>query len=171
MAEENNAPLPAFRNAQVNEYGTIDCEIEHPVHGWIPFTCDPNDTGAPLDASALFLEMVSVAAAYEPPPPELVAENARRDMQLTFAQLLIGLVSEEWITPAEGRAWRDRVSLPDVVVAMIATLPPEHQFAAETRILAPSVVLRTDPLVSALAEVQERTPEEIDQFFLKYAGV
>jgi transglutaminase-like putative cysteine protease len=21
----------------------IDCEIEHPVHGWIPFTADPND--------------------------------------------------------------------------------------------------------------------------------
>ena len=32
-----------FRNPQYNDLGGIDCEIEHPVHGWIPFTADPND--------------------------------------------------------------------------------------------------------------------------------
>lgn len=35
-----------FRNAKFNAAGTIDCEIEHPTYGWIPFTADPND---PLD--------------------------------------------------------------------------------------------------------------------------
>ena len=32
-----------FRDAKYNHAGTIDCEINHPVYGWIPFTADPND--------------------------------------------------------------------------------------------------------------------------------
>ncbi len=32
-----------YRNAKYNEFGTIDCEIEHPDFGWIPFTADHND--------------------------------------------------------------------------------------------------------------------------------
>ena len=31
------------RNRKYNIHGTIDCEIEHPIHGWIPFTADPAD--------------------------------------------------------------------------------------------------------------------------------
>lgn len=26
-----------------SDHSTIDCEIEHPVYGWIPFTANPND--------------------------------------------------------------------------------------------------------------------------------
>jgi hypothetical protein len=32
-----------FRNAVRLEDGRYDCEIQHPVFGWIPFTADPND--------------------------------------------------------------------------------------------------------------------------------
>jgi hypothetical protein len=32
-----------YRNAEYNALGTIDCEIEHPNFGWIPFTADPSD--------------------------------------------------------------------------------------------------------------------------------
>ena len=31
------------RNPKRNANGTIDLEIEHPQHGWIPFTADAND--------------------------------------------------------------------------------------------------------------------------------
>lgn len=90
---------------------------------------------------------------------------------LSFAQLLIGLVSEQWITVEEGRAWRDRTGLPAQVQAVISLLPKEHQFAAETRALAPSEVLRSDPLVAAMGMAAGKTEEEIDDFFRKYAGV
>lgn len=90
---------------------------------------------------------------------------------LAFAQLLIGLVSEEWITVEEGRAWRDRTGLPTQVSDIIASLPVEQQFAAETRILAPSEVLRYDPLVLAMGVAAGKTEEEIDDFFLKYSKV
>lgn len=34
------------RNAVFNSSGTIDCEIEHPEFGWIPFTASQDDTEA-----------------------------------------------------------------------------------------------------------------------------
>lgn len=103
--------------------------------------------------------------------PEEVAAQARANMRMSFAQMLIGLVAEGWITPEDGRAWRDRVGLPAPVAALIASLPEAQQFTAETRALAPSEVLRTDPLVTALAATEGKTPEEIDTFFLTYAQV
>lgn len=32
-----------FRSPKYTGDGRIDCEIEHPVYGWIPFTASPND--------------------------------------------------------------------------------------------------------------------------------
>jgi len=33
-----------FRNVVLLEGGRFDCEIEHPMFGWIPFTADPDDS-------------------------------------------------------------------------------------------------------------------------------
>ena len=106
---------------------------------------------------------------YPAPPPE--PQPPAVPQSISFAQLLIGLVSEGWITAAEGRAWRDRVALPAPVQALIASLPEAQQFAAETRAFAPSEVLRNDPLVQGLGAVAGKTTEELDQFFRTYAGV
>jgi hypothetical protein len=35
-----------YRNPQYTADGRIDCEVEHPKYGWIPFTADPNDVEA-----------------------------------------------------------------------------------------------------------------------------
>jgi hypothetical protein len=102
---------------------------------------------------------------------EDVANRRREDMRLSFAQLLIGLVTEQWITSADGRAWRDRTALPPAVAGLIATLPPEQQFAAETRAMAFTEALRLDPLVEALGAAEGKTPEELDTFFSTYANV
>jgi|SRR5690606_28440742 len=32
-----------IRNPTYNAVGTIDCELDHPIHGWIPFTASPDD--------------------------------------------------------------------------------------------------------------------------------
>jgi hypothetical protein len=58
-----------YRNPVFNAFGTIDCEIEHPRFGWIPFTCDPNDTGAAFDPAELFETMQPNAAPFVPVPP------------------------------------------------------------------------------------------------------
>lgn len=61
-----------YRNAQRISGGRIDCEIEHPTYGWIPFTCDPSDIGAQFDVVALHAEMASDPSTlpYVPPTQE-----------------------------------------------------------------------------------------------------
>lgn len=104
-----------------------------------------------------------VAALPAPAPPPVPAS-------ITFAQLMIGLVAEGWISEAEGEAWLAG-TLPAPVVALIGTLPAPQQFAAKARASRPSEVLRLDPLVVSLGSAQNKTPEEIDQFFRTYAQV
>ena len=99
-----------------------------------------------------------------PEPPAPVPAS------LSFAQLLIGLVTEQWISEEEGEAWLAGV-LPPAVLATINLLPKEKQFAAKARASRPSEVLRADPLVAMMAMAQGRTDAEIDDFFRKYAGV
>ena len=97
-----------------------------------------------------------------PPAPPVVIPD------LSFAQLLIGLVAEEWITEAEGGGWLAG-TLPAPVLAVIATLPESQQFAAKARAIRPSVIVRADPLVGSLAAAEGKTPADIDAFFTTYA--
>jgi len=69
-----------YRDPKYNADNTIDCEIEHPVYGWIPFTASPDDVEA--HGRELFAQISQVGgiAPYEPPPPptdEELAEAAR----------------------------------------------------------------------------------------------
>jgi hypothetical protein len=105
-----------------------------------------------------------------PPTPEDVLELERAGMKVSFAQLMIGLVTEQWITEAEGEAWLAG-TLPTAVLTIIDTLPVEQQFAAKARAIRPSEVLRNDPLVVSLGAAADKTPEELDDFFRTYAAV
>jgi hypothetical protein len=89
-------------------------------------------------------------------------------VKMTFAQLLIGLVAEAWITEAEGDAWLAG-TLPAPVLALISTLPPEARFPAKARAISPSEVIRHDPLVVMLGAAQGKTAEELDTFFATYS--
>jgi hypothetical protein len=81
-----------YRNAQRLANGWIDCEIEHETFGWIPFTCNPNDTGAQFDVTALYAQMDAdpATAAYVPPTQEELdaaaanAVRAERDAKLAY---------------------------------------------------------------------------------------
>jgi hypothetical protein len=56
-----------IRNAKYNELGSIDCEIQHPDYGWIPFTASEDD--AETHGKAIFETLKDSAAPYVPPPP------------------------------------------------------------------------------------------------------
>jgi hypothetical protein len=59
-----------IRNAIHTAYGSIDCEIEHPVYGWIPFTASPDD--AEEHGRQIYADLVAqgnIAAAVSPPVP------------------------------------------------------------------------------------------------------
>jgi len=80
-----------YRNAKHISDGRIDCEIEHPVHGWIPYTLDPADTDTTVDNGELLLAIGDDAAAYvAPTQAELDAELAtdvRSDRNARLAEV------------------------------------------------------------------------------------
>lgn len=118
-------------------------------------------------ASRFYENVMEAIAAGEPvgaPPAPVVPVP-----DLSFAQLLIGLVTEGWITEAEGDAWLSG-TLPDPVLALIATLPVDQQFAAKARAIRPSTVVRADPLVVGLGAAQGKTSAQMDAFFTTYAA-
>ena len=59
-----------YRNAKYyNDEGVINCEIEHPDYGWIPYTLHPADTDMTVNNDDLLAAMAKVGdvAAYVPP--------------------------------------------------------------------------------------------------------
>ena len=95
----------------------------------------------------------------------------RAAMRLTPRQMLIGLMAEGWITPAEAEAWATSSALPASVEGLIASLPEGERVAARITCLKMSVAERSDPFVAALATIEGRTPAEIDAFFTTYSGI
>lgn len=51
--------LCEYRNPVLISDTSINCEIDHPTHGWIPFTCDMNDEESDIDTQKLFAIMSS----------------------------------------------------------------------------------------------------------------
>lgn len=109
-----------------------------------------------------------VPQAVTPPPMDITEQRAQ--MTLSFAQLLIGLDAEGWLTRVEAEAWLDGTP-PAPVNALIASLPAEQQFAAKARAKRPSVVERLNPLVVGLAAAGGKTDAQLDAFFATYALV
>jgi hypothetical protein len=105
----------------------------------------------------------------QPSEAEVLA-GLRASMRLSFAQLLIGLVTEQWFTEADGESWLEG-RLPGPVQALIDTLPQDQRFSAKARAIRPSTVLRNDPLVGLLAAAHGKTQEQLDAFFITYGAV
>jgi hypothetical protein len=83
-----------YRDAKMLENGWIDCEIEHPTHGWIPFTCASSDTGADFDVAALHAEMLAdpATAPYVPPTEAEILYEQTLEARYYRSQLLTEIV-------------------------------------------------------------------------------
>lgn len=116
------------RNPKYNAVGTIDCEIEHPVYGWIPFTASPDDTeeqGKEIYEKAL-LETYGAVAEYT--PPVLTTEALLKENNAAYNTATKSITgeypdsekdtwpsqkaeSEAWVWDATAKtAWIDRAS-------------------------------------------------------------
>ena len=114
-----------YRNARYIDATRIDCEIEHPVHGWIPYTLDPADTDMTVnndDLLAAMAENGDVAAYVPPTQAELDAQaadavRAERDHKLASEVDVIAGNALRWaaLTAEQQQAWADyRQALLDV---------------------------------------------------------
>jgi hypothetical protein len=107
--------LMEYRNAKHLDGARIDCEINHPTFGWIPFTCDPTDTGAAFDVVALYAAMAAdpATASYVPPTQAELdaaqAEIVRNDRDGILRNVVDPLVSNplRWggMTAEQQAAW------------------------------------------------------------------
>lgn len=115
-----------YRNAKyINTHGWIDCEIEHPQFGWIPYTLNPSDTDMTINNDDLLSAMSAngdVAAYVAPTQAELdeqaaSAARAERDMKLATEVDPIAGNALRWaaLTAEQQQAWADyRQALLDV---------------------------------------------------------
>jgi hypothetical protein len=80
-----------YRNAKIiNDKGWVNCEINHPEYGWIPYTLDPADTDMTINNDDLIAAMAANGdvAPYVPPTQEerdaetAAAIRQERDMKL-----------------------------------------------------------------------------------------
>lgn len=95
-----------YRNAKRTLEGWIDCEIEHETLGWIPFTCDPNDTGALFDTTALYATMNAdpSTAPYVPPTEAEILAAVNSEARTTRGNLLSQYVDPFVMNPLR---WAD----------------------------------------------------------------
>lgn len=150
-----------YRNARWAVEGCIDCEINHPVYGWIPFTANVNDRGAAFDVVALHAQMAADPntlpfdpALYPQPVPHSITRR-----QCARQLLVMGM-----ITGPEAVAMTKTGEPPAAIAAYLATLPEEQRFLAEIDFAADSY-LRNNPLLAALAAANGMSEADIDQFF------
>jgi hypothetical protein len=74
----NKVLITDARNASyIDADGSIDCEINHPEYGWIPYTLRDSDTDTTVDNEAVKAILGSNITAYVPPTQaELDAQAA-----------------------------------------------------------------------------------------------
>ena len=75
---------------------SMDVEINHPQHGWIPYTLDPADTDTTIDNDAVMALIGDDFTAYVPPTQaeldaaEAASVRADRDGRLTEVDAIAG---------------------------------------------------------------------------------
>lgn len=105
-----------IRNAKYGESGSIDCEIDHPAYGWIPFTAVAGDPNSDIVLAEIAAQNITVAPKLPKTPAQLDAE-ASAAAKKTIAQVradifpdLLDFVAGLPGAPANIKAARDRVN-------------------------------------------------------------
>lgn len=136
-----------YRNPRRTAGEAIDCEINHPTYGWIPFTADLSDTGALFDVAELH-----AALAADPNTLEYVAPPPVVPQSVTPRQVRLVLLAQGLLASVE---------------AMIAQQDEATriawQYASEFR--------RDDPLLLSLATSLNLTSQQLDEFFIAAAAL
>ena len=106
-----------YRNAKHIGQNRIDCEIDHPVLGWIPYTCDGTEDGEQFDNKELYarLDADPDTAPYIPPTQEeldaIAAKRVRKQRDFILATQVDPLISNplRWgdMTAERQQAWAD----------------------------------------------------------------
>ena len=157
----------SYRNPTFAETGAVDCEINHPQYGWIPFTASPTDSEKHgRDLHGAILADGGIAAYVAPTPP---TEAERRDTWRTTAKLYrrdfcialkrAGILSaSEAIAAAKGD-W------PATFASALSGLPQDDQDEAQIEWAAVQEIRRNHPMIALLGTAASMTDAQIDALF------
>lgn len=145
-----------FSNPVFNAVGTIDCDINHPDFGWIPYTCSD------VENPEFYAELLAAGpAAYVPQDPAEILASARaiafaprEDFCNRCADL--GILSDaEAIAAAKGE-W------PAPMAYFLAYLDAKQQRDAQVAWASCATVQRTHWAVLAMVSTGVVTEEQAD---------
>ena len=114
-----------YKNAKyINpEHTIVDCDINSPIYGWIPYTMDPDDTDMTVDNGELIAAFNSNndVANYTPPSDEELAFHARAERDTILNYEVDPIISNplRWsdMSTEQQNAWaqyrRELLDLPD----------------------------------------------------------
>ena len=116
-----------YRNAKYIDNARIDCEIDHPIYGWIPYTLDPADIDMTINNDELLqkMQLANDVEAFTPPTQAeldgIAASEIRNKRDSILASVVDPIVTNplRWaeLTPAKQQAWIDyRRSLLDITL-------------------------------------------------------
>jgi hypothetical protein len=168
-----------WRNPKHNVAGTIDCEIQHPVFGWIPFTANRDDTEAQFDVSAMLdeIEAAGNIAAYDGPDAATIARNNMAP--LSRRQVFIMLNAKGFLTEEEAESAAAGNAVPATIAATFdalvatGTWTAAERAAARITFLSFTLAYRTEPMVPLLVAGEDPPPseEQLDTWWQTYAAV
>lgn len=135
-----------IRNPSYNRFGSIDCEVNHPVYGWIPFTATEDDPEGP--------EMYERALAMEPSP---------------YTPAVVGPEEElaQWRAMAVCTPLQGKLALGEVKWKQVEDFlnDPETPWSLKQVVQSASVWERTSQNMDALAWAMDLSAEEVDELF------
>lgn len=136
-----------YRNPRFNAQGTIDCEIDHPEYGWIPFTATPDDVEE--CGRGLYHDILGSggAAPHVGPTIEEIDLGLWREMATVSAFQIKALF-------LQAGYWDD-------VRAYLADADPVTQLAWDTA----QEFQRLSLTILEIAEVLEISDEQLDDLF------
>ena len=149
-----------YRNPVLNAFGTVDCEIDHPQFGWIPFTASPDDAVG----AAIYAEAVLIAAPYVPPTEEDVLAAWRASAATDKASFCIAANTAGILTDSDAIA-AARGDWPASLDGALVGMTSQEAMAAKITWAAAAVIHRADPLVQLVADYLALTPEQLDTLF------
>lgn len=139
-----------YRNPKFNVFGGIDIELEHPKHGWIPFTASADDEQSE-GGRQLYHEIIAKepghVAPYEGPPLEELLHNEWRQSAVVSAFQAKAML-------LQAGYWED-------VSAYLADADPVTRLAWETA----QEFQRLSPTILEIAEALEISDEQLDDLF------
>ena len=157
------------RNPTYTVDGRIDCEIDHPNHGWIPYTAG-SGTSDVFEKAVYEAALKAKPAAYVASPPP-TAESLRPAMQITRRQVFIGMEKSGIITASEAIAVATVGTVPAAIKAAIETLPQDDQTPAFITFGLFQTAYRLDPMVALFQATAGMDDDAMDAFFITYAAI